>query len=129
MSRILNFELSIKNVQTLVPKNAISYRMSPPYMKSHWILYICVILHAARPISNLAFDRCCKSLQVVADCFLIGILPPNISFKTFKPHPEIRIKTYHMRPQHFHYNVPNLCQKPPKASQQYPRHIKTTKLF
>ena len=30
MSRILNSEPKIKNVQTLVPKNALSYRMSPP---------------------------------------------------------------------------------------------------
>ena len=33
MSRILNSEPKIRNFQTLVPKNAISYRMSPPYGK------------------------------------------------------------------------------------------------
>ena len=33
MSRILNSEPKIRNFQTLVPKNAISYRMSPPYFK------------------------------------------------------------------------------------------------
>ena len=31
MSRILNCDPKIRNVQTLVPKNAISYHMSPPY--------------------------------------------------------------------------------------------------
>ena len=31
MSRIVNSEPKIRNFQTLVPKNAISYRMSPPY--------------------------------------------------------------------------------------------------
>ena len=30
MSRVLDFDPKIRNVQTLVPKNAISYCMSPP---------------------------------------------------------------------------------------------------
>ena len=30
MSRILNFAPKIRNVQTVEPKNATSYRMSPP---------------------------------------------------------------------------------------------------
>ena len=32
MSRVLDFDPEIKNVQTLVPKSAISYHMSPPYI-------------------------------------------------------------------------------------------------
>ena len=38
MSRILNFVRKIRNAQTLVPKNTISYRMSPPYIEPD-ILY------------------------------------------------------------------------------------------
>ena len=34
MFRIVNSEPKIRNFQTLVPKNAISYRMSPPYILS-----------------------------------------------------------------------------------------------
>ena len=31
MSRVLDFDPRIRNVQTLIPKNAISYHTSPPY--------------------------------------------------------------------------------------------------
>ena len=31
MSRVLDFDPKIRNVQTLVPKNAVSYHASPPY--------------------------------------------------------------------------------------------------
>ena len=41
MSRILNFDPNIRNIQTLAPKHAISYHMSPPYKKlRHWIPWI-----------------------------------------------------------------------------------------
>ena len=33
MSRALNFDPTIRNVQTLVPKNVISFHTPPPYVK------------------------------------------------------------------------------------------------
>ena len=32
MSRVIGFDPKIRNIQNLVPKNTISYRMSPPYV-------------------------------------------------------------------------------------------------
>ena len=51
MSRILNSEPKIRNVQTLVPKNVISYRMSSPYY--HDRMNATSLPHLFRPFRTL----------------------------------------------------------------------------
>ena len=82
MSRVLDFDPKIRNVQTLVPKNAISYHTSPPYLTlrmyltNHFIQDVFLYLRLQTQelgIFDLKFGLFVKCYQYVQILMSIGL--------------------------------------------------------